>query len=152
MKPSYEPATPDDLEALVELRIEAMRESLTAIGRFDPLRARARFSRNFEPATTRHIVLNGVRVGFFVVKSTEEGLRLDHLYLRSTAQGQGLGSAVLSDVIADADERRLPLHVGALRGSPANRFYERHGFVRVAEDDWDIYYRRDPVTAARRSS
>jgi hypothetical protein len=33
-------ARPEDFEALVALRIEAMRESLERVGRFDPVRAR----------------------------------------------------------------------------------------------------------------
>jgi hypothetical protein len=36
-------AAAEDFEALVALRIDAMRESLERIGRFDPARARERF-------------------------------------------------------------------------------------------------------------
>ena len=43
----FEPAAASDLEQLVQLRIEAMRESLERIGRFDPARARERFSGPF---------------------------------------------------------------------------------------------------------
>lgn len=50
----------------------------------------------------------------------------------------------MSDVTSDADARGLPLHVGALRGSAANAFYARHGFQKVGEAEWDVYYRRDP--------
>ena len=142
---SYEPATLADLDALVALRIEAMRESLERIGRFDPARARERFAGGFEPACTRHILLEGERVGFLVVKQQADGLLLDHLYLRPSAQGRGVGSEVLSEVLADADARGLALNVGALRESAANAFYARHGFQKVGESEWDVYYRRDPA-------
>jgi ribosomal protein S18 acetylase RimI-like enzyme len=142
---SYEPATLADLDALVALRIEAMRESLERIGRFDPARARERFASGFEPASTRHILLDGQRVGFVVVKQQADGLLLDHLYLRPEAQGQGVGSHVLIEVLADADARGLPLRVGALRDSAANAFYARHGFQKVGESEWDIYYQRNPT-------
>jgi GNAT superfamily N-acetyltransferase len=141
---SYEPAALDDLDALVALRIEAMRESLERIGRFDATRARARFTMGFDPACTRHIVANGQRVGFIVVKPEAEGLLLDHLYLRPRQQGQGIGGRVLADLLADADARRLPIHVGALRESASNAFYLRHGFHPIGESEWDIFYRRDP--------
>ena len=131
-----------DLEELVTLRIEAMRDSLERVGRFDAARARERFASTFEPAATRFIVAHGERVGFVVVKERHDGLLLDHLYLRPSAQGAGLGSAVLLDVIADAEQRRLPLHVGALRGSDANRFYQRHGFEVEGESEWDVCYCR----------
>ena len=141
---TYEPAAADDLDALVELRIEAMRESLERLGRFDPARARERFASSFDPAHTRYVLVNGARVGFVVVKPHAEGLLLDHLYLRPAQQGQGIGGSVLADVLADADARHLPVHVGALRESASNRFYARHGFHQVGESEWDIYYRRNP--------
>lgn len=130
------------------LRIEAMRESLSALGRFDPARARERFASGFEPAATRHVVALGRRVGFVVVKTEADALLLDHLYLQPAAQGRGLGSAVLQQILAEADALGLPLAVGALRGSAANRFYTRHGFVLVGESEWDLHYRREPCLRA----
>jgi len=141
---SYEQASAEDLDALVELRIEAMRESLERIGRFDPARARERFASTFDPVHTRHVLVNGQRVGFIVVKRHVDGLLLDHLYLRPGHQGQGIGGHVLAALLADADAQRLPVHVGALRESASNAFYLRHGFHPVSESEWDIYYRRDP--------
>lgn len=146
MSPAFtlEPAQLADLEALVTIRIDAMRESLTRIGRFDPDRARERFASGFDPRATRHISCGGERVGFVVVKQQQSGLLLDHLYLRPSAQGQGLGSAVLNAVIAEAAARGQVLFVGALRDSAANRFYERHGFQKTGESEWDVYYQRSP--------
>jgi GNAT superfamily N-acetyltransferase len=141
---SYEPASPHDLEELVALRIEAMRESLERLGRFEPGRARERFVASFEPDRTRFIVVERVRVGFVVVKRSGGDLRLDHLYLKGSAQGRGIGGAVLQDVLNAADRECLPLHVDALRGSDANRFYVRHGFLEIGASEWDIHYRRDP--------
>jgi len=132
----------------VALRIEAMRESLTALGRFDPVRARERFANGFVPESTRHVVVERRRVGFVVVKPQADGLLLDHLYLQPAAQGRGLGSAVLERILLEADAVALPLAVGALPGSAANRFYVRHGFTLVGESEWDLYYRREPCVRA----
>ncbi len=137
------PARLQDLEALVALRIAAMRASLERIGRFDPVRSRERFVAGFTPEETRHIEFGGERVGFVVVKVCNEGLLLDHLYIHPDFQGRGFGAAVLQQVFARADDAALPVRVGALRGSDSNRFYQRHGFVLVDESEWDIYYMRD---------
>jgi GNAT superfamily N-acetyltransferase len=136
----------DESEALVRLRIEAMRESLERIGRFDATRARERFLSSFVPEHTSHILLAGERVGFLAVKPTAEGLSLEHLYVRPEHQGRGIGAAVLGILFAEADSKSLPLHVGALRDSDANRFYLRQGFVRAGESEWDIYYVRPAKT------
>ena len=119
-----------------------MRESLERIGRFDPQRARDRFLSGFDPARTRHVLLEGQRVGFVVVRAQDDGLLLDHLYVAPHAQGRGVGAAVMAKVLADADARGLPVRVGALRGSDANRFYARHGFALVEQGEWDNVYRR----------
>ena len=124
------------------IRIAAMRESLERIGRFDAQRARTRFLAGFDPALTHHVLADGERVGFVVVRPQDDGLLLDHLYLLPPAQGRGFGAAVLADVLARADASRLPVRVGALRASDANRFYERHGFVLEESGEWDNHYRR----------
>jgi len=76
------------------------------------------------------------------VGPADGALRLEHLYLLPAECGQGLGSQVMRHIIAQADAAGLALRVGALRGSDANRFYRRHGFVQVAETEWDIDYLR----------
>lgn len=139
---SFEPALATDAEGLVAIRIAAMRESLERIGRFDPQRARDRFLARFDPACTRHVVVDGERVGFVVLRPQGEEWLLDHLYVLPSHQGRGIGAAVLRYVFASADAHVLPLRVGALRDSDANRFYARHGFELVERSEWDNHYRR----------
>ena len=45
-------------------------------------------------------------------------------------------------LLAEADALRLPVRLEVLRGSPAGRFYERHGFVKLGEDDVEAEYER----------
>lgn len=156
MKPltsvSLQPVSEEESEELVRLRIDAMRESLERIGRFDATRARQRFLVGFVPEFTSHILLERERVGFVAIKPTSEELILEHLYVRSDCQGRGIGSAVLKILFAQADGKNLPIRVGALRGSDSNRFYVRHGFVPVGEAEWDIYYVRLAKTQRGESS
>jgi GNAT superfamily N-acetyltransferase len=136
------PAGEDDFEALLALRLAAMRESLERVGRFDPQRARERLSRGFQPAHTRHIVRNGELVGFVAVVPKDDGWLIDHLYVHPSAQGEGIGSWVLACVLAEADAAHVPVSVTALKHSDANRLYQRHGFELQAEGEWDWYYLR----------
>jgi GNAT superfamily N-acetyltransferase len=127
------PVANADFDELAALRIDAMRDSLERIGRFDPQRARERFRNGFSPDHTRHIVVDGKRAGFMAIKSQDDHLLLDHLYLRPEYQGRGIGAAVLQIVFAEADAAGLPVRVGALRDSDSNRFYARHGFEKTHE-------------------
>ena len=146
---NVEPASSEDAEDLVALRIVAMRPSLERLGRFDPQRARDRFLASFTPAYTRHLVVGARRVGFVVVRPEAGHLRLDHLYVAPAHQGQGIGAAALAVVFADADAQGMSVRVGALRESDSNRFYARHGFELVEETEWDNYYVRAPAIGAR---
>ena len=145
---NFAAVTAQDADALVALRIAAMRESLERVGRFDPVRARDRFLAGFEPGATHHIELGGTRLGFFVLKLQDGTLLLDHLYIHPDHQGQGLGGRVLDHVFAQADRLALPVRVGALQGSDSNRFYLRHGFTLVETGEFDNYYVR-PSAAHR---
>jgi GNAT superfamily N-acetyltransferase len=136
------PVEETDAEALVQLRIAAMRASLERIGRFDAQRARERFLSGFAPAHTRHIVKDGVRVGFVVARPVGDGLLLDHLYVHPAYQGMRIGSEVLRRILAEADAHGRCVRVGALKGSDSNRFYLRHGFELVDVAEWDNYYVR----------
>nr|WP_255429584.1 GNAT family N-acetyltransferase [Ramlibacter albus] len=140
----FRPVSREDGDALATLRVEAMRESLERAGRFDPERARNRFLDAFSPDATHEIVANGERAGFYVLKWKGASLWLDHLYLKAQWQGRGIGAQVLRHVFARADELQVDVGVGALRGSPANRFYARHGFELVEQVDVDNYYVRRP--------
>lgn len=137
--------TEEDFEELAGMRIAAMRESLERVGRFDPARACERLRQSFHPAHSEIIVIDGARIGFYTFRPVEDGFQLDHLYVHPDWQSCGVGSLIMGRLLAMADSRQMPVRLGALRDSPSNRFYQRHGFVQTAEDAWDIYYLRVPV-------
>ncbi|MCA3211911.1 MAG: GNAT family N-acetyltransferase [Burkholderiaceae bacterium] len=143
----YRKAQASDAEALADLRVRAMRPSLEAVGRFDPVRARKRFLDGFVPDQTQVLEYDGSIVGFFVVRSAPTHLLLDHLYIAPQQQGRGIGAEVLRRVACTADAARLPLRVGALKGSRANTFYQRQGFTLVEQSEWDNHYVRQPRPA-----
>jgi ribosomal protein S18 acetylase RimI-like enzyme len=138
------PVTKSDADCLAELRVRAMKESLEAVGRFDPIRAKNRFLENFDPLFTREILVNTERVGFIVVKEVEDYLYLDHLYIDPQHQSKGIGAAVLQQVFHDADIRSKAIKLGALKESRSNDFYRRHGFIYIESSDWDNHYIRLP--------
>ena len=148
MNVTFAHTTGGDVETLVQIRIEAMRESLERIGRFDPTRARERFLASFDAAYCRFILVDGAKAGFVLIRPETDHLQLDHLYIAPAYQGKGVGAAVLDAVLADADAQALPVRLGALRDSDSNRFYQRHGFVKTGEGEWDIYYTREPRARA----
>lgn len=137
--------TSEDFEELVTFRIAAMRDSLERVGRFDPVCARERLAKSFYPEHTRFILLDGTKVGFYTFRPMESYYQLDHFYVHPSYQSQGIGSYILHQLLACSDSFRLPVQLTALRNSEANLFYQRYGFVKTTEDEWDIHYIR-PAT------
>jgi GNAT superfamily N-acetyltransferase len=138
-------AAASDFEALLALRLRAMRASLQRLGRYDEQRARERFAETFDPAHAQHLVVDGRRVGFMVLRTLSHTMRLNHLYIDPAFQRQGTGGRLLRWINHQADRQQLPVELVALKGSEANRFYLRHGFVAIGEGDWDIDYVRQPM-------
>ena len=139
------PVQVEDAESLADLRVQAMRESLVAVGRFDPDRARRRFLDTFHPEHTLAIELQGTRVGFYVLTAQPNHLALDHLYLAPSAQGRNIGTIVIEYIKRRSTETGLPIKLGALRESRSNGFYQSHGFRQIGEAEFDIFYEWAPA-------
>ena len=144
MTPELQPVVDADFEAMLALRIEALRESLERLGRFNPDVARARLRAQFWPEWMRHLVVDGERVGFFTVEPQADALHLHHLYVHPGAQGQGIGAWVIEQLQQRARQEGKRVTLGALRESRANDFYRRHGFELVEVRDFDNQYRWVP--------
>lgn len=129
-----------DANDLADLRAQAMKPSLVALGRFDEDRVRNRFLDTFIPQDTIKLTLEGELIGFYVLRTRTDHIWLDHLYIKPEHQNKQLGKKALTRVIDLAKEKGLTLRLGALKGSLSNRFYQNNGFVQTHEDEFDLYY------------
>ncbi|MEQ8398341.1 GNAT family N-acetyltransferase [Thalassobaculum sp.] len=139
-----QPASEADFERLLELRIRVLRPHLERVGRFDPERARRYFRDSYDPTHLRLVLVDGRFAGCVALKPADGGLVLEHFYLDDAVQGRGVGGTVLRMLIAEADAAALPIRLGVLKGSPAARFYRRHGFVWTHDEPFDDYFVRVP--------
>jgi ribosomal protein S18 acetylase RimI-like enzyme len=133
-------ATFDQGDMLADLRSEAMRPSLEAVGRFEPDTARARVLGTFSPEETMCVEVDGALAGFITLRMKPDHYYLDHLYIAPAFQNQGLGGALIKRMQASAVQASLPILCIALIESASNRFYERHGFQCTQRQDFDNYY------------
>lgn len=142
---AFEAASEADFERLLALRVQVMRPHLERIGRFQPERARSRFREAFDPAHMRLIAIDGAFAGCVSLKAEAGFYELGQFYLAPEHQGRGTGGAILARLLAETDAAGLPVRLNVLKQSPAARLYERHGFVRTHEEEWDVFYER-PAT------
>ncbi|MFD8686767.1 GNAT family N-acetyltransferase [Streptomyces sp. NPDC059651] len=140
------PATPDDVEAIAEIRAVVMRPDLTRLGRYDEHRVRQRFRDSYVPEHTSVIVVEGRFAGSVTLRPFDDGWCLESFFLDERLQGQGIGSAVLSTLLERTDADGVPVRLNVLQGSAARRLYERHGFTTEREDAIDVFMVRHPHT------
>ncbi|MEW1888534.1 MULTISPECIES: GNAT family N-acetyltransferase [unclassified Streptomyces] len=142
------PATPADLDDIVELRAVVMRPDLVRLGRYDEHRVRQRMRDSYVPEHTSVLVVDGRFAGCVTLKPYEDGWCLESFFLDAALQGRGIGSGVLRRLLARADAEGVPVRLNVLQGSAARRLYERHGFVTEREDPVDVFMVRWPEPAA----
>ncbi|WP_374199909.1 GNAT family N-acetyltransferase [Kitasatospora sp. SUK 42] len=146
---TLEPAGPEDLEPVADLKDQVMRADLERLGRWDPERSRQRVRKHFSTAHTSVLLVDGAFAGSVSVRPDERGGRhLEMFYLAPRLQGRGIGTAVLRHLLAEADAAGDPVRLIVLRGSAAQRLYERHGFTVVHEDPIDVFMLREPAGRA----
>lgn len=134
-----------DPEILAAMRVEAMRPSLEAVGRFDPESARQRFLDSYSAADTWLIHADHVLIGFYVLRQLPDHIYLNHIYIEAAHQGGGAGRRILTTIQDQARAEGLPVRLRALGGSPANDFYASCGFVCDRSDALDNYYIWEPT-------
>jgi GNAT superfamily N-acetyltransferase len=139
------PASLADVEPVAELRAVVLRADLERLGRYDGRRVRQRLRDGFAPAHTWVIEVDGAFAGCVSLRPAEDAHWLEHFYLAPRLQGGGIGAAVLRGLLDRCDRAGIPVRLNVLRGSPARRLYERHGFTVEAEDPVDVFMVREPA-------
>ncbi|GIE91206.1 GNAT family N-acetyltransferase [Actinoplanes regularis] len=139
------PASAADVEAAAELRAVVLRADLERLGRYDEQRVRQRLRDGFAPAHTWVIEVDGVFAGCMALRPAADAYWLEHFYLMPHLQGSGIGTAVLRDLLERCDRDGTLVRLNVLRGSPAQRLYQRHAFTVETQDPVDVYMVRQPA-------
>jgi GNAT superfamily N-acetyltransferase len=138
------PAEAEDVEVIAELRATVMRPDLERLGRFDEHRVRQRFRDSFVPQHMSVIVADGTFAGSVALRPAEDARWLEHFFIDPDFQGRGLGTAVLRTLLEQTDADGVPVRLNVLRGSAAQRLYERVGFTVESQDPVDVFMVRQP--------
>lgn len=142
------PVEEADFEPLLDLSIRVLRADLDRVGRFDADRRRARMRVGFDPAVLSAIECDGRLLGCIAALPAPDHVEVHSFYLEPDTQGRGLGAAVFASVAAR--HPGLPVRIEVLKGSPVHRFWEKQGFIRSGEQDFDWLYERPAIPGAPR--
>lgn len=121
-----------EIEWLYELNEESYREVVVRqFGSWDEKFQRDWFHRKWRNERPAKIVTTGnERIGVVVLERRESHDWLDEILIRTDYRGQGIGTSLMMQFIADARIRNRRLRLRVLHENHrAKRFYERLGFV-----------------------
>lgn len=136
------PATESDLEFLITLRRETMSEHFENSGQ--PVDETAQLERvlyRFDCA--RIITIRGEDIGLLKVARDVDPWELIQIQLLATSRRQGLGKALLNELLVEAKAARKSVVLGVLCANPARRLYERLGFRVVGQSNFAYQMRFD---------
>ena len=122
------PATRADGDFASRVKLAGLRAYLEPVPGFDADRLRRQYQADFAPTEARIVVVGEADVGVLRVVDREGAVFLAEIYLVPDAQGRGIGSRVITDVIRKAHGRGRAVRLQLLRPNPARRLYERLGF------------------------
>ncbi len=128
------PATPGDLDFIRRVHAEAMRPHIERTwGAWDEADQRRRLLETTRPESHEIVEVDGEPIGCRWVRAHPDALELVRLWLLPSAQGKGIGAALVRDLLAAAARVRLPVRLRVLKVNPAQRLYRRLGFEDAGE-------------------
>ena len=138
-------ATTDDADFLYHLHRAAMQAYVVHTwGRWDEAWQWQRFRQHFDPSACQIVVLHGQDIGAIRVARRAADIDLSSIELLPAYQGQGIGTQLITTLIAEAHQAGIPLTLQVLKVNPARRLYERLGFSTCGETATHYLMRATP--------
>jgi len=122
------PSTDEDFDFLYDLKVACLKEYVAAAFGWDEDYQRQRFAEHFNAEEIQIIMQGDHDIGSLSVEQRDTEVYVAGIYIAPEKQNQGLGTAVLLDVISDASESGLDVTLQVLKVNLARRLYERLGF------------------------
>ena len=129
-------ASDSDMAFLLELRLKTMDEHLKNAGLFlTKQQHRDRVRDNFKLA---HIIsVDCQKIGFIKLEMSAAKITIFQFQILPEYQGKGYGRRILSNFMSEAKNKSVCLSV--LKANPAYKLYQRLGFTKVDEDDYEYH-------------
>ena len=90
---------------------------------------------SFPQADFQIILANGNAVGRMVVNRATGEIVLVDIALMPEHRGHGIGTALLQQLVCEAEASGRPLRLSVIKGQRAGRLYQRMGFKKIGESD-----------------
>lgn len=145
-------ATPEDAAFLEELFFEVHAPELRLAGLAGPALSQllamqhrgqqTSYALNFPVAVNEIIRVDGERAGRLLTDTSADAVRIVDIALLHAFRRRGVGTHLLGELCKSATAAALPIRLSVRPGNPAQRLYERMGFVVTGVSPTEIEMRR----------
>ena len=122
------PAKNSDRRFFFEVRRAVFRTYVEETSGWDDAEQRTIADREFDELPIAIVEEDGRSVGYLRVVHKDEYDFIDEIAVLPEAQGRGIGSQLLRDVLQSAHERGIPVRLSVFASNPARALYTRLGF------------------------
>ncbi|WDE95774.1 GNAT family N-acetyltransferase [Lentisphaera profundi] len=91
------------------------------------------FRISFNNGNAEIILFDEQSIGYLNTETQQDCLYLADIAIRPDFQGQGVGTQVIRELIADAKKLKMPLRLTVLKGNRVKSLYESLGFLTISE-------------------
>jgi ribosomal protein S18 acetylase RimI-like enzyme len=126
-------ASADDYAFALQLYLSTMRPYTELLMIWDESKQRASFATQWKADEVKIVAVDGNDVGWFQVSETPGEIHLQQLFISPEHQRIGIGTKVLSDLVAAWKGTQKPITLTVLKSNPARRLYERFAFSVVGD-------------------
>jgi GNAT superfamily N-acetyltransferase len=136
---SLRPSEINDAPLFYSVIDRTMRHFIVATwGRWDEERVQRESKEHSISPNAQIIEVNGIPAGVFLVDRYPTYIQLQQIYLLPEYQRQGIGTALIKGLIAEAQQLQIPVCLRVLVVNSAKKLYEQLGFV-VTEETSEFF-------------
>ncbi len=102
---------------------------------------RRRFADVYRRSQSSILCLNGAHAGWLQFEEARRSFILRQIHLVEEYRGQGIGTALLHELVEHAASQGKDVALRVMKGNPAQALYARLGFETVRTDDLRVHMR-----------
>ncbi len=106
---------------------------------------REKFRESYDAQNTNIILAAGIPIGWWTVQRGPDAIHLEAIYLLAAHQGHGVGTRLIRNILAEAQEAGIPVRLSTAKINPARELYTRLGFSLTHEDRYKAYFEHAPT-------
>ncbi len=148
---SLRPFRPEDHEFLFQLYAVTRQQEISAWGwsneqqeAFLRMQFNAKqrsYEMTYEGTEHQIVMLDENPIGRIMVLRRPEAALLVDIALLPEHRGRGIGGGLVRELIEKCNKDKVAVRLQVLKTNPAQRLYERLGFLRIGEDE--LYFRME---------